>query len=341
MALAAGFDEASIVDGYLRGPKDSLESTMDGVTGNHVWCSVKVDGEYRFVDCWLASPWHPQNEGRLESHWFLCTPGDMIYTHYPSEAADQYLEPPISITTFFTLPYVCVPFFWHHMAVTEYQPGCCDIVEDDQVCHLTLRVDPDVACYAEVETRSHKPTATVTAVEKTRGLAQCYFDSAGERLCKIKAVLPPDQPMGWLKIYAGPRVKPVGEHQQARQEKINSQHYPLALVFKLTRQHPPITDRARPAFMFVQLHVCPDEFYINEPQCYQLYPLQTYNFSIKSDHHHKLAIRSPGGKLFKLMYFPQDHIYNGSVTVGEAGQWSLICLLNHAGGWYVVASWHC
>ncbi|KAI7878897.1 hypothetical protein K492DRAFT_196478 [Lichtheimia hyalospora FSU 10163] len=354
MAHAVGFSEAHIVQGYLRGI-DSIESAFgsDGMPiTNHVWCAVQVEGEYRLVDCWLALPSTPGNNDVMETHWFLCRPSNMIYTHFPNDDADQYLEPPISLTTFFSLPYVCMPYFWHHIQVLDYDPGCLDLV-NDQICHLTLSLDSDIACYAEVEMRTTlQQNATFTTLETMRGLAQCYTspEDGTTRLCKIKATLPPDQWMGWLKIYAGPRLTQP-------QQKMASHHYPLALCFRLTRQSMNTTATTQPAiqsisttiasspcapFEFVQLHVCQYELYVQEPQCFHLYPLQTYTFRVKSEHsHHKLAIRNPNGRLFKLVYHPHDHTYDGSVKVTDIGQWSLVCLLHHAGGLYVAASWEC
>lgn len=319
---------------------------------NNALYIVQVEGEYRLVDCWLALPQTPGNNDVMETHWFLCRPSNMIYTHFPNDNAHQYLEPPISLTTFFSLPYVCMPYFWHHIQVLDYDPGCLDLV-NDEICHLTLSVDPDIACFAEVEMRTTiQQNATYTTLETMRGLAQCYTspEDGTTRLCKIKATLPPDQWMGWLKIYAGPRLTQP-------QQKITSHHYPLALCFRLTRQcmnttttgtsitqesiNTAVSSPAAP-FEFVQLHVCQYELYVQEPQCFHLYPLQTYTFRVKSEHsHHKLAIRNPNGRLFKLVYHPHDHTYDGSVKVTDIGQWSLVCLLHHAGGLYVAASWEC
>ncbi|KAG0190668.1 cytokinesis protein 3 [Apophysomyces sp. BC1034] len=337
MAVAAGFEEARIVFGYLRAAKDTFDSAVlsDGsITNNHAWCAVKVDGEYRFVDCWLASPYQPQNDNKMEPHWFLAKPSDLIYTHFPLNRTDQFLEPPISAGTFFSLPHVLTPFFWHKMQVIDFSAGTLELV-DDQVCHLSIRVDSDIACYAEVEARSNSGSIV------QRGLAQCQsmqINGKTETVCKVKAVLPPNHVMGWLKIYAGPRVHPRQQHHHHHhQDKINPSHYPLALYFQLTH-----TGESR-SFEFVQLHTNHYDFYVQEPQCYHLYPLQTYNFRVHggSSVHHKLAIRSPSGRLYKLMYYPQDYTYDGSVTVSEVGVWSLICLLHHAGGWSVVASWEC
>jgi transglutaminase/protease-like cytokinesis protein 3 len=279
---------------------------------------VKIDGEYRFIDCWLASPFNPQNENKMEPHWFLTIPQDMIMTHYPQQSLFQYLDPALSPEQFFHLPYVRNPFFWYQLKVTKLSL----VHEQEGIFYLCLCVPSNTSCYAETEVEG----MTV------RGLAQCLTDARDNRICKIKAVLPPGQTHGHLKIYAGPRIS-------QQNEPIDKHHYPLALSLRVSTEHP------ETPFSFVKLFTAHNEFYIQEPQCQFLYPLQNYHFCIRNvGHrmaHHKLAVKSPGGRLYKLMYYPQDQTYDANVTVSEAGKWTLICLLHHTGGWYNVANWTC
>jgi transglutaminase/protease-like cytokinesis protein 3 len=300
----------------------------------------------------------------MEPHWFLTKPTDMIYTHFPQDPADQCLEPTIPVSTFFALPYVWASFFSHHIKMIRYNPHAIHLV-DDQVCHLTFRVDPNVVCFAYIEI---DPSLTLRCLAQSRTVPD--QDGKSERIYKVKAVLPPGHDQGWLKIYAGTSSSfssTTTTPAPVRQDNISngtslliSRHAqsttttttpsiapttttelpPLVMCFRLTHRRHLGEDRNRP-FEFVHLHH--HDFYIREPQCYHLYPLQTYNFLIRGgdDAHHKLAIKSPSGKLYKLMYYPQEHTYDGSVKIAESGKWSLISLLHHAGGWYVVATWEC
>jgi transglutaminase/protease-like cytokinesis protein 3 len=289
-----------------------------------------MDDEYYMIDCWLASPFYPQNDNKMQPHWFLAKPVDMILSHFPKHHHDQYLGPPISSLAFFRLPYVRNAFFWHRMHVLAYHT---QLNKDDSVFYLSFQLlQPNISCYAETE--SDDGTCT-------RGLAQCLTDDHDKRLCKVKAVLAPHQTGGWLKIYAGPKATPATTHPTL--EPVSKHHYPLAFCVRIETSMP-----LQQSFDFVKLYVDHNEFYVQQPQCYQLYPLQTYHFVIRAnrlDHraatHHKLAIKSPSGKLSKLMYYPQDQTYDGSVTVSEAGKWSLVCLLHHTGGSYTVATWSC
>jgi transglutaminase/protease-like cytokinesis protein 3 len=282
------------------------------------------------IDCWLASPFYPQNDNKMEPHWFLAKPIDTILTHFPKHHSEQYLDPSISSLAFFRLPYVRNPFFWNRMHILTYQT---QLNQNDGLFYISLQLSKsNISCYAETESDGGIGT---------RGLAQCVIDDHDTRLCKIKAVLAPQQTGGWLKIYAGPKATPITTHPTL--EPVNKHHYPLALCVRIETRVP-----LQQPFDFVKLYVDHNEFYVQQPQCHRLYPLQTYHFVIRANRldyraatHHKLAIKSPSGKLVKLMYYPQDQTYDGSVTVSETGQWSLVCLLHHTGGSYTVATWSC
>lgn len=258
----------------------------------------------------------------MEPHWFLTQPLDMIMTHLPTSAVQQSLSPAVNQHGFFSLPHVRHPFFWHGLRILHYKDHI-----DSGVFYVSLKQEANTSCYAETEGRD----GTIV-----RGLAQSMTEN-DERVSQIKAVLPPGQTDGWLKIYAGRKVIPTSQHSA---EKIQKHHYPLAMCIRIQQA------AKEEGFEFVQLYVDHNEFYIQSPQCYRLYPLQTYDFCIRGGHrgravHHKLAIKSPGGRLIKLMYYPQDQTYDGKVTMTETGIWSLICLLHHTGGWYTVATWSC
>lgn len=256
----------------------------------------------------------------------------MILTHLPKDPLNQFLDPPLTQHAFFSLPHVRNSFFKNRMRILNYQN---ELEDDDDIFYVSLKLeDSHISCYAETE----GDDGTIA-----RGLAQCLNDDRDRRICKVKAVLPPHQSEGWLKIYSGTKVTTLSNHQQ--QEVINKNSYQLTMCIRITQAKPNLSS----PFDFVQLYVDHNEFYIQEPQCQKLYPLQTYHFCIRGSRlenynramHHKLAIKSPSGRLFKLMYYPQDQTYDGTVMVSEAGKWSLICLLHHTGGWYTVANWHC
>ncbi|PHZ11104.1 uncharacterized protein RHIMIDRAFT_244952 [Rhizopus microsporus ATCC 52813] len=330
MVIAAGFEDARVIYGYLKAPMDTIDKAEQPLPVNHAWCAVKIEGEYRFVDCWLASPFHPHNDNKMEPHWFLTLPLDMVMTHLPEQKKYQYISPSITPYAFFSLPYIRNTFFWHRLRVLKYHVHQSS-EDQDGIFYLSMKVQPNISCYAEIEADDGSTA---------RGLAQCLTDDRNSRICKVKAVLPSHQTGGWLKVYAGPKIIP-SNNAAIQQDVVCKTHFSLAMCVRVT------SERQCSPFDFVKLYADYNEFYVQEPQCYQLYPLQTYHFCIRgarSDYkavHHKLAIKSPNGKLYKLMYQPQDQTYEGTVTVSVAGKWFLICLLHHTGGWYTVAEWSC
>lgn len=260
----------------------------------------------------------------------------MILTHLPKHPQQQHLNPPLSCTEFFELPYVRHAFFAYPMRVLNYQIQ----VQENGLFYVSFHVkDKEIGCFAETESEQDGTLL--------RGLAQCTTDDHDRRVFKVKGVLPPKQSSGWLKVYLGPKLKQQQQYEdEEQQEQQEVNHYPLSMCIYI-QQEPSLEDED---FEFVKIYVDHNEFYINEPQCYQLYPLQTYRFCIKANRldyyynrstHYKLAVKSPSGKLFKLMYYPQDQTYDGNVTISEAGKWSLVCLLHNTGGSYTVASWTC
>lgn len=98
---------------------------------------MKVEGEYRFVDCYLASQFQPNNDGAPETHWFLTRPLEMIYTHLPASKAYQFLDPPIDPDTYFALPYVCVPYFQYNLNIVNFDSSSLELVDDSgKPCQL-------------------------------------------------------------------------------------------------------------------------------------------------------------------------------------------------------------
>ncbi|RUS21185.1 hypothetical protein BC937DRAFT_93396 [Endogone sp. FLAS-F59071] len=376
MAVAAGVEDVRVVYGFLRGPEDTVDTAVlpnGKIKMNHAWNAVKLDGTYRFIDCFLGSPYHPYNlsgspslnpESNPESNWFLTRPHDMIQTHLPtSSIAHQFLDPPLEPETWFRLPYVSAAFFHCELAVAEGNVwgGGKAVVMDDEVFHLTLTIPPGVACYAEVESCLSTIGGPVTTTK--RALAQCV-ETGGKRVCRIKAVLPPESHDGWVKIYAGQRGEVEGLrtinfinhfntpnppnsswfHTQPTAAQSDCRPpWPLALSLPISH-----AGLASPPFDFVRLHYPPasartPEFYVVQPQCYALFPMQRYRFRVRGmqgDRVAKLTVRSPTGRIYKLKYEPSEWSYEAEVVVEEKGVWCLVCLgQGGVGGWSVVASW--
>lgn len=79
----------------------------DKVGGEHAWNVVNINGEELFIDStWGAG--HSDESGVyhrvMDPWWFLLSPKRMIYTHFPENPREQFLDPPISKDAFRRLP---------------------------------------------------------------------------------------------------------------------------------------------------------------------------------------------------------------------------------------------
>ena len=81
---------------YSGSGKAAPSSNLDGGNGeaNHAWNAVYLAGSWRLVDAtWGSGSYNPTThrfERRLNEHFFLTDPEELIYTHFPY---DEVLTP--------------------------------------------------------------------------------------------------------------------------------------------------------------------------------------------------------------------------------------------------------
>lgn len=268
---------------------------------------AKIENEYRVIDCWLASPYHPQNDNKIDLHWFLKPIHQTQLTHL-TENDDTI--------SFLKLPYVRHIYFKYPIHLLKCQTTLVDQNTEDDLFYVSFvsHTKSNVLFYAETESEHGVIT---------RALTQCtHNNTIDNNTYTVKGVLPTTERFGWLKLYV--------------MDNTSS----LMMCFHLTQQQ---QQNSTTAFEFVHLNArYQHTYYIQEPQCYYLYPYQTYYFCVRSTTmgYHKLAIQSPSGRLVKLMLSnPQEHTYDGNVTIKELGTWSLLCIVDRTKK--VLASWCC
>jgi len=92
--------KAEIVSGWAKG----FYYQQDGIMpyqSNHAWNAVLLNGRWHFIDStWGAG--HINGETKrfvreFDDHWFLTTPQQLIFTHYPEEQKWQLLDQVISL----------------------------------------------------------------------------------------------------------------------------------------------------------------------------------------------------------------------------------------------------
>ena len=281
---------AEVVRGYLKTPGEILE--LDNrPRPNHWWNAVLVDGEWRIIDCSLASPTNPKRAQYssagsqvAESWWFLARPMESCYTHIPSIPEQQHICPPISQDILMSLPCACPPYFKNDLQMLDYDTSLLRL-ENLELLHVHFTVPSDVECVAEVETRAYTRDADGDVFESgdiitKRALAQAEW-AGGQKRYVVKALLPSDEGQGTLKVYAGKR---------GLMHSIKDNPHPLAFALPIvhTGQNPPYEFLLRHPTPHAQRH----DLYVAQPQCAQLAVNNTFVFAVRQ-HPSSLSCASP------------------------------------------------
>jgi hypothetical protein len=214
MCAAVGV-HSEVVQGYLKTPGEALD--FDAANRpNHWWNAVIVDGEWRIMDASLAGPTHARRGlysttagSAAESWYFLARPMEICYTHIPMLLEQQHIVPLVDFEVLIALPTACPPYFRNRLQLQEFDTSALHL-ENLEMGHLHVGVPDDVECVAEIEVRAFARDADGDFFEsgeliKRPVLAQAEWLSGGRKRFNIKALLPGDEGLGVLKVYAGKR----------------------------------------------------------------------------------------------------------------------------------------
>ncbi|KIX09658.1 uncharacterized protein Z518_00739 [Rhinocladiella mackenziei CBS 650.93] len=294
MCIAIGI-HAEIVHGYLKTPGEDLD--LDAISRpNHFWNAILVDGEWRMMDASLASPTNPKrllyssvSISIAEAWYFLTRPSEICWTHVPVDDAQQHMVPSISPDVLLSLPGTCPPFFRQGLSMHAYDTS---VIRMDglEMCTFSINVPPDVEIVAEVEARKYLRDQDGDVYEdadnvtKKRALAQpsWYRTMPNAEITQkryvVKAVLPGDEGMAVLKVYAGKKGLMLSSRDIV---------HPLALALPL------YNTGENPAYDFVMRHPTPhatrQDLYVVQPQCWRLGAGETYVFCVRQ---HAAAVAS-------------------------------------------------
>ncbi|KAL4923748.1 putative SH3 domain protein (Cyk3) [Aspergillus undulatus] len=278
MCAAVGL-HAEAIEGFLKTPGEMFE--LDSLSRpNHWWNAVLVDGEWRLMDCSLASPTNPRRNqfvsihaATAESWYFLARPLELCYSHVPLEPEGQHICPPISPDVLLALPTACPTYFKMGIQFPDYDTSLFRL-EGLEVLQVRILVPADVECAAEVEAPAFARDADGDFFEsgeivRKRALVQPEWANGHKRIT-IKAVLPGDEGQGVLKIYAGRKGL-----------MHSSRDIPHPLAFAL----PIIHAGENPPYDFVLRHPTPHahrhDLYIIQPQCHKLGVNNTFVFAVR------------------------------------------------------------
>ncbi|KAI9885552.1 MAG: hypothetical protein M1823_002651 [Watsoniomyces obsoletus] len=278
MGAAVGI-HAEVVRGYLKGPGEVFEGNTIPHP-NHWWNAVVVDGEWRIMDCSLASPTNPRRPQYssagsqvAENWWYLVRPTEACYTHVPVLPEQQHICPPVLPDVLFALPCACPPYFRNDLRLVDFDTSASRI-EDLELVHLHFLVPADIECVAEVEANAFERDLDGDYFEsgevvRKRALAQADW-VAGEKRYTVKALLPGDEGHGVLKVYAGKR---------GLMHSNKDNPYPLAFAMPIihTGTNPPYDFLVRHPTPHAQRH----DLYVVQPQCARLAINNTFVFAVR------------------------------------------------------------
>nr|POE87600.1 cytokinesis protein 3 [Quercus suber] len=278
MCNAVGL-HAEVVRGYLKAPGEAL--ALDTIAHpNHFWNAVIVDGEWRVMDCSLASPSNPKrsaysNAGSqiAESWYFLARPSEICYTHIALLPEQQHIVPPIDHEILVALPCACPSYFRNAVELASFNTSMLHL-ENLEMAHFFVNVPEDVECVAETEARAFACDVDGDLFEsgdmvKKRALTQAEW-IGGRKRYRVKALLPGDEGTGTLRIYAGKR----GLMHSA---KDNPHSLACALPISHVGQNPPYHFLTRHPTPHAQRH----DLYVVQPQCSKLVLNNTFVFSVR------------------------------------------------------------
>ncbi|KAJ2488303.1 hypothetical protein IWW37_004921 [Coemansia sp. RSA 2050] len=368
--------ESHAVRGYLRQPLDTYQGAVMPAA-NHVWNSVCLDGEYRLVDTACAAKSHPLNaESKTDSWFFMSSPKDTLFTHFPVSPSNQFVDPVVPLSVFWMLPYVRPTYFQAKVKLLNLPHVSRMELRDDQVTPLVLCVrDSTLSVFAEVEL--HDPSGSGRIVARQPLLAQC-MDYKGKRMVKVLVGVRGADVRGLIKIYCGTRLplqpkrpedgatqspgkaqKMLGFLQGAKDKRTLTHDYTrvkdvdeegniktvaTARTFPLACVLPVVHQGRNNAPTFVQPNAAmPNEFYIKEPTDGQLHLGESISFHllpVGDERLFHLQLRSPSGQQYKFIYQPSDQGYILRHTVKERGAW-IIVYHTDTDGWLPIASYHC
>ena len=315
MCSAVGL-HAEVVHGYLK-PPGELPDLDSEPRPNHWWNMVLVDGEWRLLDCSLASPTHPQRAGyssapsaAAEPFYFLARPLEACYTHVPLDPAQQHIVPPVANSILLALPCALPPYFRNRCELLKYSTALL-YLEGLEMLHIQIAVPSDTEIVAAVAVRSlaRDPdgdlfeSGTPAPPNARTALAQPRWLN-GRKVYTVKAVLPSDEGWGTLHVHAGKR----GLMHSARDNP-----HPVALSL------PIFHSGANPPYEFLMRHPTPHaqrhDLYVLQPQCRRLACNNTFVFAVRQ-HPSALPGRSNSGDGAASLPLSQAGSFSGSVGSG-------------------------
>ncbi|CAK9435832.1 uncharacterized protein LODBEIA_P04960 [Lodderomyces beijingensis] len=327
-----------IVLGFWKKPNEFYHNEQYFI--NHCWLSVLIDGNFRLVDIYnfVNASICNLRESKVNEFYFLTEPLCLVSTHIPSIIDLQHVMPPIDPNIAFYLPRTYSGFYASELQFANFNNALTRL-KDLEVFELELHLPKNIELFTLVK------TSKVT----TNELSLCQVKWANhQRVAKIKAILPQNEQIGVLQIFAGP--KGLQRHFDNIHELaivVPLMHEGQSRQLKLVQRYPTVQS---------QNH----DLYIVKPQTYKLIAKNPYVFEIEQypsqgidsrsaqmAQDFKIVIESPSGKYFKLTREDESGhsgvkpygVYSSNIKCQEVGMYRGLVIGDSGNSWYVFAQW--
>lgn len=337
--LAALGIPSEVVLGFWKKPNEFYHSDQFAI--NHCWLSVMVEtddsgnGCFRIIDLMCFQNGSICNKAGFNEYYFLAEPVDLLSTHIPSVIELQHVTPPIDLNVAFHLPRMYSGFKKNGLQFVNFN-NALTRMHDAEFFEADLIVPPNVELFTLI--KSSRSTSN------DYSLCQIYW-TGQKRMAKVKAILPDNEGIGVLQIFAGPK---------GTQTHFDNIHE-LACVVPLYHTGKGKPCKFVPRFPTIQSQN--NDLYIRHPQLSSISAKNAYNFEVEAhpskgvnsgsglmNQDFKLVIESPSGKYTKLVkdepYKPHG-TYRSNILCQEQGLYRALVIGDSGNSWYVFAQWEC
>lgn len=327
---------SEVVVGFWKKPNEFYHNEEYVV--NHCWLSILVENRFFISDIFCfknGSMFNIRDHPRGFNEFYAGTePLLIVSTHIPSVIDLQHVIPPIDHNVAFFLPRAYLGFYRNSLQFVNHN-NALSRLKDMEIFELELEVPVSVELFTLVK----------TCQATTNELSLCQVKWVkNRRIAKIKAILPHQDNIGVLQVFAGPK---------GTQKHFDNVHE-LAVVIPLYHEGEGKPGKFVLRFPTVQSQN--HDLYIQQPQLCLLVRQNAYNFEVLQYPSMglgplvdgmpavKLVVESPLGKYYKLVSDDPLKPYGTflcNIRCQEVGAYRGLVIGDSGTSWYVFAQWEC
>ncbi|KAK6456913.1 uncharacterized protein RJT20DRAFT_116820 [Scheffersomyces xylosifermentans] len=328
---------SEVVLGFWKKPNEFYHNEQYVI--NHCWISILVENHFFIMDLYNfknGSVCNIQEDAQgFNEFYFLAEPLSVVSTHIPSVIDLQHVLPPIDPNIAFYLPRSYSGFYRNNLKFRNFNNALTRL-KDLEFFELDLEIPTDVELFTLIK------TSKVT----TNELSLCQVQWINnKRTARIKAILPENESIGVLQIFAGPK---------GLQKHFDNIHE-LAIVIPLYHSGSYKSSKFVPRFPTVQSQN--NDLYVKQPQTSKIIVKNAYNFEVEQypsqgltsgsglmNQGFKIVVESPSGKYFKLNQEDPSKPYGtyfANIKCQELGLYRGLVIGDSGNSWYVFTQWDC